>query len=673
MKGKEDELRKMLMELRYDVGKVTLGFETSGHVLLAALNALGRDVSDHFLRASAPKLPREIVDPTIQMCPARQQSSIHALFDSWSKESSDGTGRRIAIIAAPGAGKTVLLSRFARQLRGYNTKAEPGLELAPVTLFLTPTDIPGSFSEGTLWDQIQGHVSAARAGYHAAEAPGMLEPFRKRGLIYLLFDGLDEFGARRRGDMKTLMMAFRHLAEENRVNIFLTCRKVFWDQQVEQKHGWVQTAILPFTDEEINRLVPHPGLGQFAYDDDKKPRPGVLNPLIVSFVVGLRDSTRELPKFTTRSELYECWAESAAAKAEAATGIAEALWLEDFREIGFQLLKDEAMSAAPPTRMDVPPIQFHQYLTTEIVVPSGDGRGLKFFHESVNEFFVAWTLADSFLNVVDAAQAPQKLRSIRLAKVDLDFLQTSVYGFLHDRLGPAYLGSLLDALTQAKLTRWDRQVLRNLVEYVGMTYRGGTSCGNVARWLVTVIQDNELDFVVRYNAARALERVHPWAPRPYFDYMSDWGEKDWSEERIRSKTAQIRPWAIRGHRSTDPNRRRQLGDFPPIAICTGLEIDGDLQREISGKLLDILQKLLSEWRALLSSLSERHEDGRTGEQRRRVDWLLVNCTHALVRWYHDDHQKPLEDLKEEAGTLNLGKHAMENLRKWVLNPLCRNA
>jgi len=44
---------------------------------------------------------------------------------------------------------------------------------------------------------------------------------------------------------------------------------------------------------------------------------------------------------------------------------------------------------------------------------------------------------------------------------------------------------------------------------------------------------SELSFVIRYNAARALERVHPWAPKPYFDYMSDWGDRDWRKNGIR--------------------------------------------------------------------------------------------------------------------------------------------
>ena len=70
---------------------------------------------------------------------------------------------------------------------------------------------------------------------------------------------------------------------------------------------------------------------------------------------------------------------------------------------------------------------------------------------------------------------------------------------------------------------------------------------------------DDQDLTVAFNAARALERIHPRAPRPYFDYASDWGERNWTKVYKDAEKQKIRPYAMRGvHLKTPKPGRKTL-------------------------------------------------------------------------------------------------------------------
>ena len=190
------------------------------------------------------------------------------------------------------------------------------------------------------------------------------------------------------------------------------------------------------------------------------------------------------------------------------------------------------------------------------------------------------------------------------------------------------------------------QLARNLVEYVGMVYRGGEDCSDVANWLLDLIRSEDLHGDVRYNAARALERCHPYAPKPYFDYMSDWGDQDWEYLRRQTNKNAIRPYAIHAFRVRKGRvAPRRPGNWPPIQICPNGLKDASLQKHVSLELGKII----------LSLLDEPKEN----------DWLLINCTFAWVRWYDEAQRRELEEARERAKGKGASNEVVENLKTWV--------
>jgi hypothetical protein len=208
-----------------------------------------------------------------------------------------------------------------------------------------------------------------------------------------------------------------------------------------------------------------------------------------------------------------------------------------------------------------------------------------------------------------------------------------------------------------------RKLIRNLVECAGMICEGGDDEDHV-EWLLGIMGDRRLDDVTRYNAARALERSHPWAPRPYFDYMSDWGDRDWKEVRTRAATDKISPWAVRGYRireaagaESEEVFHRNPRVFPYMAVCKGDKIRPLLQARVSETVGNLLLDLLHQ----LPESPERQNE----ETYRPIDLLLINFSHAWVRWYHSEHSPLLRDVRNSATKNQACKETQENLETWV--------
>ena len=495
-------------------------------------------------------------------------------------------------------------------------------------------------------------------------------PWLEAGAVYLLFDGVDEFGARRKGDLDELLAQFSSLVRKYGIKVLLTCREVFWSQQVRllDKDSWDEIGISPFTPEDVERIVPYPGLGRFAYDSAGKPKRGVLNRLLISFVVALNSDKRSAADFESRYRLYFEWARFVTEqyRVRFKSDIPSADWLVLFKDTALELLRNLAVSVPPPVLPDGRSVPFPQIAATGILVPSADSRGVKFYHESINEFFVSWALVDSFRQVLDHSVDSQLLTGLPLAQVDLDFLQTSLYGFLSESLGSHYLTEMQQAVGRAGLLPCeDRTVrlIRNLVEYVGMVFEEVSDTDATVDWLLGLMRMNELDTVIRYNAARALERIHPWAPRPYFDYMSDWNDRDWSNERNQAEVEKLHPWAVRGYRIKKSKDKEELvgrkpGETPYLAVLRTNPPDPVLQARVSQELGELLIQVLEQ----LPSLPSPHPEPGTW---RPLDLLLINYSYAWVRWYHPVHSALLEQVRKLAKDHGATTETVENLCRWV--------
>jgi hypothetical protein len=272
----------------------------------------------------------------------------------------------------------------------------------------------------------------------------------------------------------------------------------------------------------------------------------------------------------------------------------------------------------------------------------------KFFHLSVQEFFIARSLSSEFAKTVKlgAEVWGHEPETGDLGQVRTDYLQASMFGFLEELLGKD--GSFVSELHKLLASPQFRSgmhhadsakvaIQRNLVEYVGMTYRGGDSEAKVVTSLLAILEGDELDEEVRFNAARALERIHPGAPRPYFDYISDWGEKEWPRFAT-AKSEKDAPYTIQGKglKSVRPARHYRFSPNDSNALL----VDA-LWREVSRRLAALLERLF--------------------EKPEVLSFLRINCSMAWIRWYHRDQAEQLarllklaESNAEKETTTNLG-------------------
>jgi hypothetical protein len=633
------------------------------------LNPIGRTVTDRFLSGPLAALPKNPVDPEVIVRAKGRQFDPDELFGGWTGEFA----RKTAIIAPPAAGKTVLLRRFAQWLRcRLDGKEMPAHRLSPIILFLGPDNLPDPIApDRPFWRQAERWAQGPAAGYHLTETPDLLTPWLNEGKVYLLFDGLDEFGASRKGDLDELLSQMSSLVCRYGIKVFLTCREVFWSQQVTipDKNSWEEIGISPFTACDLESLVPYPGLGQFAYGPDHKPKGGVLNRMVVSFVVALNAHGNSAEEFESRFRLYFEWVHLIVQDYRKRLGseMPSKDWLAMFKDTALYLLKNRAVSAPPPRLADGRTVSFSQIAATGVLMPSADGKGVKFYHESINEFFVAWVLLESFQRLLDPSADEHVLAQLPLAQVDLDFLQTSLHGFLNEQLGKKYIREVLARVTCPRVLPCDDRIvglIRNIVEYVGITFNDVNNTHAVAEWLLDLMGMRELDVVIRYNAARALERIHPWAPQPYFDYMSDWNDRDWSQTRGRAEAEGLCPWAVRGYRikkdketGDEKIEDRKPGQKPYVAVLRDRILDVDHQASVSRSIGQLVIETLEQ----LPNSSPRGGASKW----RPLDLLLINYAYAWVRWYHPADWALLERARQVAEKNDAGKETLENLYKWV--------
>ena len=482
--------------------------------------------------------------------------------------------------------------------------------------------------------------------------PGLFEPYCRAGRVYLLLDGLDEFFVRRRDEVERLVEEISD-ARRNGIHIVLACRENLWVQQFRGPKPFRTLRILAFNQAEAMRLLHNIDIPQNARDDHGGLKEWLLNPLLLGFLQDLSRRGGKFVRFDSRKELYENWAREALGGATSSRlGIDSEYLLTFMGRVAIALLRGRKrhlslndVKALIPTTFKEPFPRTEQVLHAEVLRQREDGE-TEFSHESIYEFFVARALRQDFLIAADALPSSGgSLDRLPLAEVELDFPQSSVYGFLQEMLGTTFVDRIHGRLSTLATRNHSWRLVRNVIEYVGMTYEDGC-VRNVATSLMSIAQDDQLMGRVRYDALRALERIHPGAPRPYFRHVSDWGPLDYSQMVVRESV----PWVMRGYGKNAPQPGRHWSWTPNR--CQNP--DGDLHVEISHRLGGLI-------RACLESF------GRGTNADDSVEGILINASHAWIRWFHPKDRPTLEGVHAQAAELGLDE-TRENLR-WICGDL----
>lgn len=471
------------------------------------------------------------------------------------------------------------------------------------------------------------------------------------GLVYLLLDGLDEFALQPDSDIRGLMNRCKELSQLG-VKVIIACRNWFWEQRMsDYKADFATAQILPFTVDHVKEFLGVPFFEQLNKNLVRGIPDWLRSPLILSFI---RDS--EFFQFTRKTELFSAWTRwiSEVELKGAASEFSVDEVVSFYKELALLLAKERDQRIEkttcekancvfsggkkftpllPPTSKFLEP----KKLTEESTITA------KFFHHSLYEFFVAMRLADDFKKAIELSKNHPSLFTMAIANVDLDFFTATVYGFLFDVLGSEYEEILFKWLGNGdQLNDCPERLVRNLIEYIGMT--STNTDPSVARSLMEIVAKKALSEVIRYNAARALERIHPSAPRPHFDYMSDWGVADFGEIKGKLKT-----WAIRGVGRKE-RAPREFGMTFYIDKFRNRNHENrfpDIQKEICNELLNVIESLIN---------SSEYID------------LQLNCSHTLIRWHNRENNESKNRINNILKRGEVNNNVKDNLRYALTEP-----
>lgn len=662
-----------------DINAFRVGFEKSFESVMKETYNWSKRINNYYCGDFLKTIPYHIIEPNVNQIIKEKEKKVvnwetqnvcDHLFKKWVV--TNKIGKQIAIIAPPGSGKTLLFSRFAKWIIGNKAKQPQHVkDLNPVVIYYPSKLIPNDLPVDNLWDHFLDEISRIEENNRVISHPGLLIPYIKAGFVFFLFDGLDEFGSVRKWEIGKLMGSFEEMAHLG-INIILACRKIFWEQQIRtsDKSNYQVFEICKFNQEQAKELLKNAGLDLSVIKlvQDSK---WLYNPLLLNFLIKLQQESNNPVEITTRLNLFKEWSKHVENKASQRLEFRQNVLKNFYIDLVFYLLSKRAFYVVLDKKnkekkekifKKISFLEDEKLAALEILVLRSvkkkvkqDGKvkiieekRLEFFHESIFEYYSACLLDKEFDKTVrNPHDYPlDHLKKLRLNQLDLDYLYTSIYGFLSEKLNREFISSLISFFNDINKYSKDeleeiKRYLRNLVEYIGMVCKGGEQVINL---LLTIVENNNLSFLVRYDAARALERLHPSAPKPYFDYASDWGEKNWDKVRNLAIKNNIRPNVIRGFGRKKPTP----GESSPLAIVKNDVNDNIIQRKVSKVLIDTLETLIEE------SLQDEGNH-----------FLRINCSYALVRWFHRDDTERLKSLTNIAKE-KIEIETIENIDKWVM-------
>jgi hypothetical protein len=612
-------------------------------------------------------------------------------FKKWQRMERDRS--LVGVISPPGWGKTVLLSKL-QSLIGKGRDAKSRRHAFAVRINLGYISDPKSIvDENWPWELIKSNAILGDIIGNPDDSRycGLVDMRCRKGDVYFFMDGLDEFGSRHKAQLGSLLERCNALSKEGH-RVMLSCRERYWKSEVLTRDSNISlhtARIQHLSVKQAKKLVSLDLLPTSA----KVMKGGKVEslktwigyPLLLSFIAQGKKSIRNRGSFKTKTDVYDRWS-SYIAGTDAKRINAKRIDSKVDKERLVDLFGELALLLARERRQDIDrdlcvkainrfsvaelggAIESPELMTSRFL-ERGDSRNrvdedqTRFIHESLYEFFVAKRMVtelDNLLKIKDPTKLftfkkDHKLITGPLARTPLDYVYSSVYGFLSESLDAgAYakdagqsIGDLLDWLeTLDRKVRmryksppcrnnvhiWE--LIRNVVEYIGQTIKmrsrlaAYTKEGKKVLVMLDLVENKKLNMLVRYNAARALERMHPSGPQPYFEFMSDWRVGHKAKRRF---DMSIYGWAVRGGGLA----KRRLGKSPPMAINftwgTKNSVDNRLQSVVSARLLKCII------------------------DRDSSIFLSTNCSYALLRWFADDRQNQ-ELLKEAIQKVNTRIH-----------------
>lgn len=187
-----------------------------------------RDELDHYRSALAAYAPEYYVDPQVEQPSGDVSGDGNPLLDALLQPAADDLdGGVFVLLAEPGQGKTYMSRHLAATISRTKSHIVPVLIESVQWLELRPDDLR------SLWRTILH--SFAHFGVPIVWADGHEEQFLKTTLkadiVRLIFDGLDEYVLRNRGNVTGLsaLDALSDLARETGAQIVVTARTSFWE------------------------------------------------------------------------------------------------------------------------------------------------------------------------------------------------------------------------------------------------------------------------------------------------------------------------------------------------------------------------------------------------------------------------------------------------------------
>jgi len=285
------------------------------------------------------------------------------------------------------------------------------------------------------------------------------------------------------------------------------------------------------------------------------------------------------------------------------------------------------------------------------------GKSWAFMHQSLREFILAWSV---YQEIFDRKNGPKNGHIGVLSGTSaFDYESQETYCYLAELFDSdiSFATAAIETIErmcpdQSEYSKYDQKkkleimkqwnhVVRNLFEAIGMIATDKNSKKFekiiIPRALEILMSDEYKGLYVRFRTkfdiVRCLERLHPFAPKPYHKYFSNHKEP---------RSDSIYAFAVRGFQSAN----LKIGSFPPL-IFTGSRRPAesqDIEKKVSNCLIGIIESM------------------KAPEIAEFANYLRINCSFALIRWFPGKpEESDLDRIDELLSKLDLNHEITLNL------------